>query len=110
LSTGLPAIPAAATAAAAVSTTAAATAAILLRPGFVHVELSAVEVTTVESGNGFVAFAVIGHFHEAESACASGVPVGHDVYTINGAVLLEHGSNSAFRRVEAKVSYENIFH
>jgi hypothetical protein len=85
-------------------------ATILFWPSFVDIQRPAVQVTAVESGNGLFSLAVIAHFDEAKASGLSSVPVGNDVYTIHCAVLLEHGSNSAFGGVEAEVSYKNVFH
>jgi len=38
------------------------------------------------------------------------IPVGDDADTINGSVLLKHGSKRILGRVEAEVAYKNIFH
>ena len=52
----------------AASAAASATTAFTLRAGFVHYDLAAFEIFSVESCNGFIGFAIITDFHETESA------------------------------------------
>lgn len=104
----LPALlPSAAATAVAVSAATAA-GAILFGAGFVHIERPSIHVTAIERGNGSLALAIVAHFHESKPAGTSRVAVGNEVHPVNGAKLLKHTANGAFRCVEAKVTYENI--
>src|SRR6476469_1258551 len=86
------------------------TGAIVFGFGFVDTQHPAVQVTTVESGNGLFSVTIIVHFHESKTSGMSGLPVSNDVHPTHHAVGLKDSSNGAFGSVEAKVSYINIFH
>jgi hypothetical protein len=85
-------------------------AAFFLWPGFIDVERPTIEFPPVESGNGLLTLAIVAHFYEAEASGAAGIAVGYDVYTLNRAIGLKHGSNRIFGSAEAEVSNKNIFH
>jgi len=97
---------AATTAVAAVS----AAPAVFLRPGFIHIERSAIQFVAVERGNSLYALAVIAHFHECEASGLPGIAVCYDVHTVNRAIRLKEGSKPIFGSAEAEVSYKYIFH
>ena len=97
------------TAAAAAESAAAAARTIFLGTRFIDVERPAVHIAAIEGCDGVVAFGVVAHFHKSKAARATSVAVGYQVYTVNGSVLLKHGTYGAFGSVEAEVSYENIF-
>jgi hypothetical protein len=104
----LPAALPLAAAIAAVSAT--ATTAIFSGPGFINIQRPTVQVAPIETGNSFVALAVVTHFHESKPSGSSRVTVGNEVYPVNRPKLLKHASNGGFRCVETEVTYEYILH
>jgi hypothetical protein len=97
--TGLAAIViASATSAATVPTkalsaaTAAGTWPVGLGLGFVDGQGASTEFSSVQSGDGFLGFAGVGHFHKAEATGAASFAVGHDTDFFHFSVSLENGA------------------
>jgi len=104
-------LPAAVTASAVAAVSAAtARCAVRLRLGFIDVQRSAVEVSTVESANGGVSFGIDTHFDEGEASGLSGIAIRHYVDALNGPIGIKHGAEGIFGGSEAEVAYKNIFH
>ncbi len=81
---------ASATAVSSTTTTASATTALHLRTGFVDVERAAAHLGAVQSGDSFVAFFRVSHFHETESAGTPRITIGHDADPVDLPMRLEH--------------------
>ena len=94
----------------AAATAAAAESTVFFRTGFVDIQRTAVKLPAVQLGNRPVAFGIICHFDEPETAGLSGVPVGHHTHAINGTVRFKHGANRIFGSTKAEISYKNVFH
>jgi hypothetical protein len=108
----LPPVAAAATSTSGASTTAAAAAAttLALRLSFVHHEGTTTKVRAVESFHRLSGAAVIGHFHEAESARAACVPVSDDSDRSDFTELAERLAEFFLRRVERHIAHVNVHH
>jgi heme/copper-type cytochrome/quinol oxidase subunit 3 len=81
---------AAAVAAISSATATAASTTLYLGTGFVDIERSPTHLSSVQGGDRFVSFFCIRHFHETESARASGVTIGHDADPVYLPMRLEH--------------------
>jgi hypothetical protein len=66
--------------------TATTTWTIRLGTGFIDVEHTAIHVSTIQGGNGFVAFPIVSHLDKPKTAGLSGVAIGANVDTLYGAV------------------------
>ena len=86
----------------------AATSVLSFRARLVHVERASAYLRTVQRRNGFLSIFVDSHFHEAESARASRVAVGHDADPVHLPKGLKHGPQFVFRCVKAQVPNKNI--
>jgi hypothetical protein len=118
----LPAVPAvsAATATAATATTAATTTAAestatttatrRLGTSFVHVERAAVHFRSVQLGNRILRIAFFGHFHEGKPARLPCVPVRHNIYTLDVAVLCKRRVQFVLRGLIAQISDKDVCH
>jgi hypothetical protein len=95
---------------AAVSTTTAARRAVCFRTSFVYVQRAAIDVSAVQAADCGVAFGVHAHLDKSKAPGSTSVTVRNDVYTVNRAVRLEHGTHCIFSGSETKVTYKNIFH
>ena len=74
------------------------------RPRFIDVQSPAIEFPPVECSDGFVALTVIAHFDKGEPLGPSGLAIGYQVYSVNGAIFLKERSNCIFASSEAEVS------
>jgi len=100
--TKLPAIILSLTAAAALTAVSAATAAaIFLWTRFVYVQRPPVQLRSIESVDGAIAFGIATHFHKAEASWLARIAVGYDADTVNGPICLEQRAKSIFGRWEA---------
>lgn len=110
----LVAIPPAATttvsAPASAAITSPASAALDLRTRFIHVQCTPADLGAVERCDGFFSVFRAGHLHEAESARAPGVPVGHNTDPVHLSVYLEKLAQFVFRCVEVEVPNKNVLH
>src|ERR1051326_6940270 len=61
-------------------------------------------------GSDVFALASIGHFYEGKACGLCGVPVSHDVHSIDRSLSLEQGSNRIFGSPEAPFSHQNLAH
>ena len=77
---------------------AAAESAILFGTGFIDGQGSSGYFSAAESGDGFLSFIIVGHFHESEASGAARITVGHDADTIDGAVGFKERADGIFRR------------
>jgi hypothetical protein len=111
LSPSAAATTAVATAAFATATTETATAAALgLRPGFVHIEGTAIEFRAVEMSNSCLRSLRIGHFYECETTGLAGVTIRNDIYALHTAVLGECGMQVILRSLITEVSDKYVGH
>src|SRR5579863_4240417 len=102
-------LPAALPRAAAVpAITAATRCAVALRPGFVDVQRSAINVFAVQAADSGVPFGVRVHFDERETPGLSRLAVGDDVDTVNRSVCRKHGTHRILGGSETEVTYKNI--
>src|SRR5205823_1402908 len=88
------ALASAATTTAAAAVPAAATASrttFRLRTRFIDRKRSAVQLLTVEGSNSAFALLIVWHFNECKALGATGIPIGYDTRTVNGAVGFKHG-------------------
>jgi hypothetical protein len=109
----LPAATTAAATAAAVATsttaaTCAAAGALSFRTRLIDVESASPNLSSIQSGNGFIAFFSIRHFDEAKAARTSGVAVRHDGYSINLPILLEQLAQFVLASVETEIPNEDV--
>jgi hypothetical protein len=95
---------------AAVAVRAASAIASRLWMGFVDVKRSAVQVLTIERGDGVVAFDVVGHLDKSEPSGSSRVAVGYDIHTIHASVACKERTDSLFRGPKTEVTYKDVFH
>jgi hypothetical protein len=93
-------------------TTAAGSAgtAIGLGTGFVDVQCAAAELFPVQSRDGFLGFAGVGHFYEGKSAGASGVTVGDQTDLIDFAVRFKQGPQFRFRGAVREIANKKLLH
>jgi hypothetical protein len=110
----LPTVLTALTAATAVAAmpAAAATAkpAVFLRTGFVDLQISAVEFSSIKSSDCTLGFIVSAHLNESKASGLSRVAIRDQVYTFNGSILFEQRSNVCLGCAEAKISNKYILH
>jgi hypothetical protein len=99
----LPALPAKAAAA-------AAARALGLGTGFVDIQRATVEIGPVQSGDGFLALGVVGHFDESKAPGLTRIAISDDVYTPNRAIRREKGTDRILRRPKAEISYKDVLH
>jgi hypothetical protein len=102
-------LPAALARAAASAPIAAARAAFGLRASFVDVQRSAVDVFAVQAVDRGVTFGVGAHFDKCETPGLTGLTIGDNIHSVNGAVCLEHGTHGVLRGPETEVTYKNVF-
>jgi hypothetical protein len=97
------------TASTAAAETTASTAAL---PGarFVHIDLTAADISTIESRNRALRLAVIRHLDEPETARTSGIAIGDEADAFHRTVRFEQSPNTRFRCAEIQIAYENILH
>jgi hypothetical protein len=84
--------------------------ALRFRARFVDIQSPAVELSAVKIANGAIAFIVAAHFDKRKTAGLARVAIGHNVYTVNRAEGLKHGTDGSFGGPEAEITYKNIFH
>jgi len=77
---------------------------------FVDVKHSAVKILTIERGDGFIAFDIVGHLDKAEPSGSSRVAVCHDTHTLDNSVTGKERTDSIFRGPKTEVTYKNVFH
>ncbi len=82
----IPGLPAVLPRAAAAAISAAARCAFALRPSFVDVQRSAIDVFAVEAADCGVPFGVDAHFDKRETPGLSCIAVSNDVHTVNRSV------------------------
>jgi hypothetical protein len=88
----------------------ASTAALNLRTRFIDVQGPPADLSAVQRRYGLFSVFRARHLHEAESARAPGVPVGHNADPVHLPVYLEKLSQFIFRSVEVEVPNENVLH
>ena len=90
---------------------AAATAARALGLGasLIDGQVAAIQVLAVDSGDGFIAFAIVCHFHKAKAARLAGVAIRNEVDATDSPVSCEQRTDRIFRSPKAEVSNEYIF-
>jgi hypothetical protein len=103
-------LPALLTTATSATTTTAAKAAFRFRTGFVHIERSAVELSSIQFSDRTIRFRVRTHLDKPKSSWLSGIPVRDDVNALYATVRLKQRPDRSFGSSEVEVSYENILH
>ena len=83
---------------------------ICLGTRLVNVHRAAIQIRAVDGGNCLFTFAIVWHLHEAKATSLTGVPIRHNVYTIDCTVDFEQCTDRRFRSPKTEVSNENIFH
>jgi hypothetical protein len=103
---------AAGTASAAGTATAAGSAgtAVGLGTRFINIQCATAKLFPVQSRNGFLGFACIGHFYERESARAPGVTIGDQADLIDFAVRFKQGPQLRFRGAVREVANKKFLH
>ncbi len=89
---------------------AAASTAAGLGTSFIHVKLASAYLLAIQPFNGLFRFAVIRHFHEAESARPSGEFIGDDSNAVYLSKRLEPRPELVFIGAEAEIAYKNLLH
>jgi hypothetical protein len=109
----------ASTAAATGTSTAAGTAAaaarsagtaIGFRTRFVDVQRATAQLFPVQSRDGFLGFAGIGHFYEGKSSRAPGITVGDQADLIDFAMRLKQGPQFRFRGAVREIANKKFLH
>jgi hypothetical protein len=107
----LPAVTAATTTAALASapTTATSTAgAFRFRSRFIHIQGASADLRAIQCRDRFLSVLGACHLDKAETARASGVPVGHDADPVHLSMHFEKLAQFFFRRVEIQVSNKDV--
>ncbi len=76
--------------------------------GFVDVKRSAVKVSTIQGGDGFVALDVVRHLDKAESSGSPCLAIGHEIDTLNRSVACKQRADSFFRGPKTDVTYKDM--
>jgi hypothetical protein len=71
---------------AAATTTAETAGTRFTRASFIHRKSSAAQLSAVQSGHRFIRIAIYGHFDECETPCLAGIPVLHNLNSIDLSV------------------------
>jgi hypothetical protein len=80
------------------------------RTRFVHFQLPATEIFSVQRLHGRRGFVVIRHFYETKSPRSPRFPVDGDVHSRDLPVRFEESFEVAFRGLEGHVAHEQILH
>src|SRR5579871_4692731 len=102
------ALPAALPRPAAVPAISAAPRAFALRPRFVDVQRSAIDVFAVQAVDCSVPFGIHAHFDKRETPGLSRLAVRDNVHTVNRSVRRKHGTHRIFGGPETQVTYKNV--
>ncbi len=97
-------------ASAAASATASAGWALGLWARLVDIERTTSHLGSVQAGDGFLALAIIGHFHEAKTTRLAAVPVGNDGDFVDLPVCPKCLSQIIFGGGEIQIPDVNVFH
>lgn len=81
----------------ATAATAAAKSAIWLRPRFVYVNRSAVQLRSVQSIDRLVGFSLVFHLYERKTSRTPRVPICHDASAADDAETFEQAAHRLFR-------------
>jgi hypothetical protein len=92
------------------ATRSAGTAAVGLGTRFVDIQCAAAKFLAIQSRDGFLGFAGIGHFYEGKSARASGVTVGDQADLIDFAMGLKQGPQFRFRGAVREIPDKQFLH
>jgi len=84
--------------------------AVSLGTRFVDIQCAAAEFFAVQSGNGFLGFAGIGHFYEGKSAGASGVTISDQTDLIDLAMRLKQGAQFRFGGAVREIANKKLLH
>jgi len=72
---------------------------------FIHLDLAAIQVNAVGSGDGGLSLIIRTHFHKAEAFGISGITIRDDLRGRDRAVRLEEVGEAALAGVEAKIAH-----
>jgi hypothetical protein len=103
--------PAASATALAAETTAGTTPApFALGPGFIDIQRSAVQLMSVQRGDGAIRFTGIGHFDKCEAPGTPGFAICNHAHTLYSSVRLKQRADRRLRGREIQIPYKNILH
>jgi hypothetical protein len=80
------------------------------RASFVNFQITSADIFAVEGGDSFGCFGIVGHFDETETARASGLAIGGDVYAGELAEGLEESAEIFRGGLKAHIPDKEVFH
>jgi hypothetical protein len=76
----------------------------------VNIQRASAKLFPIQSGNGFLGFAGIGHFNKCESSGTAGVTVGDQAHLIDFAMGFKQGAQFRFRGTVREVANKKLLH
>src|SRR5271155_727040 len=80
------------------------------RAGFVNFQITSADIFAVEGGDSVGCFGIVGHFDETETARASSLAIGGDVYAGELAEGLEESAEIFRGGLKAHIPDKEVFH